>query len=703
MHRWTARAAAGLAGAIVVVGFSAASVAPLPAMPSDGEREVRVVSGPPRGLRSYGKGAVRLAALTAPEGAGDDASEPGDSPHDAPGVDVTNKISGTPMAGSVTSFAVSPNGLVAVYIADQATVGLFELYSTPVDGSAAPTKISTGLVFGAGDVGVSDFQISPDSTKVVFLADPSAGGGADDLYSVPIDGSSSPVQLNAAAARPVTAFGISPGSALVAFFGTDSSFGSGVTELYKASIGVASSARQVSDVGQVNALGAVVSADFSPDSARLIYAADGSANDVFQWYSVATTATGPGTDVQLSAALGSVGVAAISPNSTRVVYASDDITFGVLAVFSKPIAGGTRVQLNPAMAGSGATDIAISPNSARAVYLADQNTAGVVEVYSAPIATASSGVRLNTPMSGTQSADTLNVSPDSTRVLYEADQNTVGNYELFGVPIDASAGPSTLHGVTAPADTGFFTGLGTPVIGRRAVYPVVGTGVDVFSVPFDGSAPFVRVNAVPPSGNTLLNAFLPASSRILMAYGVGPSGGTVTRQAYSAPIAAGALSPEQINVTAATGALGVLGYEISSTENHGVYLQDQGTLGKPELFSKQLDSDADGVINATDNCRFVANASQGAAAFGPTLVAASKTTFSFGGPVDARYVRGPLSNVSVMGWNVSGTLLDAVSHTDAAMPSAGAGLYYLFAPDCPARSYQTSPGAQPWRDTAGFP
>jgi len=700
MQRWTSGTPAFLAGLALLLASSEAPTA-APAREPDGEREVRTVSGPPRGIRSYGKSAVRLEVL-APAVVADEAPELPEAPRDAGSVDVTHKISGTPMAGNVISFAVSPNGLTAVYVADQAAAGLFELYSVPVDGSAPAVKISTGLVFGAGDLGVGGFQISADSTKVVFVADPTAGGGVDDVFSVPIDGSSAPVQLNTAAARPVTAFGVSANSALVAFFGTDSSFGSGVTELYKATIGVASSARQVSDVGQSNALGAVVSADFSPDSSRLVYAADAGANDVFQWFSVATAATGPGTDVQLSAALGSVSVADISPNSARVVYASDDIAFGVLSVFSKPIAGGTRVQLNPAMAGSGAVAIEISPNSSRVAYLADQSTAGVVEVYSALIATASSGTRLNTPMTGAQFADTLNVSPDSTRVLYEADQNTAGNFELYGVPIDASAGPSTLHGVTAPADAGYFTGLGTPVIGRRAVYPVLGTAVDLFSVPFDGSAPFVKINAAPPSGNTLFNAFLPASARTLLAYGVGPSAGTVTHRIYAAPIAAN-LAPEQINVTAATGATGVLGYEISSDENHGVYLQDQDTLGKPELYSKQLDSDADGVINASDNCRFVANGSQGPVAFGPTVVAASKTTFSFGGPVDARYVRGPLSNVSVMGWNVSGTLLDVVSHTDAAMPGAGAGLYYLFAPDCAARSYQTTPGAQPWRDTAGFP
>ena len=90
------------------------------------------------------------------------------------------------MAGSVTSFTLSPDGATAVYIADQETVGLFELYSTPVDALAAPTKISAGLLFGPGDEGVTAFRISPDGTQVVFLADPDNGGGGSDIFSVPI-------------------------------------------------------------------------------------------------------------------------------------------------------------------------------------------------------------------------------------------------------------------------------------------------------------------------------------------------------------------------------------------------------------------------------------------------------------------------------------------------------------------------------------
>ena len=38
------------------------------------------------------------------------------------------------------------------------------------------------------------------------------------------------------------------------------------------------------------------------------------------------------------------------------------------------------------------------------------------------------------------------------------------------------------------------------------------------------------------------------------------------------------------------------GYEITSDEHYGVYLQDQDTDGKPELYSVELDSDADTVV-----------------------------------------------------------------------------------------------------------
>ncbi len=663
-------------------------------------REPSVLPGLGQGIRSYGRGAARLergpwVALDRPatvrRSVGREASAA-----------ATRKISGLPMVGRVTAFALSPNGATAVYIADQAVAARFELYSTPVDGSAAPIKISGALPFGAGDEGVSQFQISPDGTRVLFLADPNAGGGVEDLFSVPLDGSSAPVQLNLAAQRPVVAFGVSPDGARVAFFGTDTAFGGGSVELYAAAVATVGSGKQISDARATNPAGNVVFADFSPDSARAIYAADAPADGVFQWFSVPLAAAAPGLDVQLSAALGSITLGAVDPTSTRLVYAADEILLGVREIFSVAITGGAKLRLDPAMAGGGVSGLAISPDGTRVGYLADQNTAGVTEVYAAQIAVAGSGTRLNTPMSGTQFADTLNISPDSTTVLFEADQNVPGTIELFRVPIGAGTAPSTLHGLTPAYDVTYFDGLGTPIIGRRAVYPVTGTAVEVYGVPFDGGEPFVRLNDPLAAGETLRNAFLPFHATRLIGYGVGPTTSGATQRIFAVPTRRD-LAPEPINVPAGSTAQGVLGYEIDASERFAVYLQDQDTTGKPELFSRELDSDQDTLINAADNCPFVANLAQGRVIFGQTVRATGKTRFEWPVATDVRFVRGPLQQVRVLATDASGRLSDTRSYTDATVPGSAAGFYYLFAPDCAGRSYQSALGAEPARDAAAFP
>jgi Tol biopolymer transport system component len=648
-------------------------------------------SGLERGVRGHGVSAVRIDL----EGL---ATVSGDTSAASRGAATPVRISGTPMAGSVSAFAVAPGGATAVYIADQQTVGLFELYSTPVDGSAAAIRISSGLVFGGGDEGVSAFSITPDGAAVVFLADAINGGGDDDLYSVPIDGSAAPVQLNAGTDAPVTGFGISPDGTRVAFLGADTVAGAATVEVHVASVGVAGSAVQLSQVAASNAGGEVVAAEFVPGGQTLIFAADGTTvDDVFQWYGVPLAATGPGSELQLSAALGSVGGVSPAPDGATVAYVGDDAIAGVDDVMTVPIGGGAAVRLNPPVAGSGARAIEFSPSGDRVGYLADQDTAGVVEVYSAQAGVADSGVRLSTPMSGTQLADTLNVSPDGTTVLYQADQNTPGTVELFGVPIDGSAAPTTLHGLSAPDNIGFFIGLGTPVIGRRAVYPVIGADVRLFSVPFDGSEPFVEVNDPLAAGDTVFNAFLPGSATRLVAFGVGADTDSVTEQIWVAAVR-GDLPQQQVNVTAAAGRFGVLGYEIGSDESYAVYLQDQNTAGKPELYATPLDSDGDAVPNPVDSCPFHSNPGQADVIFDQTVLATGPDSFGWGAPAEVRFVRGPLDGVDALTFDDAGTLADALSFVDAARPATGAGFYYVFAPDCAGRSYQTATGAEPARD-----
>jgi hypothetical protein len=649
---------------------------------------------PPRGVRGYGPSAGVVKRIVP------DSVEPGSSTNRAPGVSV--RISAASMAGSVSAFALTPDGATAVYIADQDVVGRYELYSVPVDVDAAvaPTKISAGLAFGAGDTGVVYFQISSDGGTVVFLADANAGAGNNDVYSVPVAGGAAPTQLNLAAQGPVTGVGIASNGTTVAFFGPATTSGSGTSEVYRATVGSAGSGIQLSNASTTNTGGQVLAADFSADSSHLIYAADESADDVFQWHGVSLSATGPGTDVQLSSALGFVNLGVITPDGATLVYTADETLLGVMDLFSIPVAGGTKRKLNPSMAGDGVTSVSVSADSLRVAYLADQVTPGVAEVFGAELLVAASGVRLNTPLSGTQSTDVVTMAPDNMTVLYESDENLAGTYELMSAPADAGASPSTLDSLAPPSSAGYFSGIGTPVVGRRAVYPVVAGNVNLFSVRYDGSAASNRINDQLGSGKTVRDAFVPTAATRMMAYGVGADG--VTETLFTGPVRSD-LSPEQVNAAAAAGALGVLGYEIAADEVHVVYLQDETTSGKPELYSRELDSDHDGVGNASDNCSFFSNPGQGAVRLTQTVVAADGQTFVWPNAQDLRWVRGPLASVSTLAVDDSGTLVEAESFSDPSVPASGAGFYYLFALDCDGRSYQTTAGAEPNRDIAGLP
>jgi len=294
------------------------------------------------------------------------------------------------------------------------------------------------------------------------------------------------------------------------------------------------------------------------------------------------------------------------------------------------------------------------------------------------------------------------ISPDSTAVIYAADEDLPGTVDLHSVPLDGSAAPMTLHGVAPPENVSFFSAIGTPVVGRRVVYPVTAGAVEVFSAPFDGTESSSAINDPLATGETLFHAFVPRSDARLMAFGLGMTVEGTASRVFAGPVRTD-LSSEQVNATAAIGALGALMYEIDSAENHVVYLQDELTMGKPELFSRALDSDADGILNPQDNCSFVANPAQSAVLFTETVLAESSDRFSWGGVMEVRWARGSLATVGSYITDASGTLVDANALTDDTIPGSGAGFFYLFAPDCPGRSYQTSPGAQTARDAATLP
>ncbi len=294
------------------------------------------------------------------------------------------KLSGTmPATGDVTRFKISSDGRYVVYLADQDTDFVFELYSVPLAGpSTARVKLNRPL---ASDGDVIDFDISPDGSRVVYRADQDTSY-VDELYSVPIAGpATAGLKLNGSLVLggEVIAFKVSPDSSRVVYLAdqvTDY-----IEELYSVPIaGPAAAGTKIN--GSLVLGGEVIDFKVSPDSSRVVYRADQDTDYIEELYSVPIA--GPSdTEIKLNGLLvtgGEVVTYALSLDSSRVVYLADQVTDYIDELYSVPIAGpgSAAVKINgPLVVGGEVIDFDISPDSSRVVYLADQDTDYVDELY----------------------------------------------------------------------------------------------------------------------------------------------------------------------------------------------------------------------------------------------------------------------------------------------------------------------------------
>src|SRR5262249_8744628 len=125
------------------------------------------------------------------------------------------KVSGTLTGGGdVFDFQVSPDGLGVLFLADRDQNEHVELYGAPFTGGVF--QLSPEEAFGRA---VMDFRIAPDDAHVVFRGDLLVDG-RDELFSVPITGGPSTRLDNTPVAggdvSPFT-WSVSPDSSRVAY------------------------------------------------------------------------------------------------------------------------------------------------------------------------------------------------------------------------------------------------------------------------------------------------------------------------------------------------------------------------------------------------------------------------------------------------------------------------------------------------------
>jgi len=338
---------------------------------------------------------------------------------------------------SIINFDISPDSKHVIYRGDQDTVGVTELYSVSIN-SGVIIKLNDTLV-ASGDAGY--FYISPDSSRVVYRADQDTDT-MDELYSVAITGG--PVTKLNGTLPPggdvnYISLSISPDSKRVVYLADQDT--DNIQELYSVPI---TGGDSVKLNGVLIDQGDVGSFLISPDGQYVVYWADQEVDGTHELYTV-PIAGGPA--IKINGPLvtgGEIFNFQISPDGQRVVYIADQLIDNTIEIFSVPITGGQVIKLNnPLAAGTGVIDanFFISHDSNIVVFLVGSGgVSRTQEIYSVPIS-GGTPVKINDPVVefGDIVDFSLSISPDNKYVAYTASQDDPGVKELYAVALDGSS------------------------------------------------------------------------------------------------------------------------------------------------------------------------------------------------------------------------------------------------------------------------
>ena len=421
------------------------------------------------------------------------------------------KLNGTmPVGGDVWTFLpavslspgvrISPDGTRVVYIADQDTNDVFDLYSAPIDGSAAAVRLNLSRPLAD----VQSFQISFESLGVVYLADQDTEG-YNELYAVRIDGSLPPVQRSGPPNGPfgVGDFQVATGSDRVIW----RVLTSGHVELF--SVGAIAGGTPVR-LNPPTIAGRVVGSQVSADGMRVVYLADQTTAGQYELYGVPADGSAPA--LQLSGPeheLGELAVFQIADGTGRVLFRSDTHPGGVLLdeLYSVPLEGGeAAVRLHGDLPPGGFVRRieGVLPDGT-VLFAASLEVAGRPELYRAPVDGSTSPVRLNDDLPSGTFIDDVEFTPGGSRVAFlrQGFVASFGKTELFStlalggqtvrLSPELSAGPPFV-------DVGFewrVTSDGSRVVYLAAEDPSVVP--DLHSARTDGSGHSTQLNPpIPP-------------------------------------------------------------------------------------------------------------------------------------------------------------------------------------------------------------
>jgi Tol biopolymer transport system component len=264
------------------------------------------------------------------------------------------KVSGTMMDlesdVGLSNFTWSPDGSKIAYRADQDTNEVFELYVVNSDGTGR-IKVS-GTMDGDVDSDSKSFRWSSDGSKIVYLADQDTAGVLE-LYVVNSDGTgrikvSGTMVLNGDVQNWSPTWAWFPDDSKIAYTADQDT--DGVDELYVVN----------SDgTGRIKVSGTMVSGGnidiiyLSSDGRKIAYLADQDTDGVNELYVVNSDGTGR---IKVSGTLvsgGAVSISVWSPDGSKILYGADQDTVNVQELYVVNPDGSSLVKVSGTMVSGG--------------------------------------------------------------------------------------------------------------------------------------------------------------------------------------------------------------------------------------------------------------------------------------------------------------------------------------------------------------
>ena len=361
--------------------------------------------------------------------------------------DPTTELSGEILTGGEVTemFELTPDGLSVIFLADRDGDNRNELYRVPVGGGPEPKRLDS---FEGTEVQITDFAVGPDGT-VVFRAD-GEFSGEFQLFGVnpETDAVMQLTQANHAGADVFSTpkFQITPDGSRVIYVADGDT--DGVLELYSVGVG---SGPAVKLNGMLVDGGFVQGFQLAPDGNSVVYIADQDTDNVAEIYTVPVDGSSDAFKINVKLEPNTqVRDFFFSGNSQRVIYRLRPLnSFDIVGFHSVLNGMGVREPQDDVdievPEGRSISEYHPTNDGTRVLIRGDLDRAGTDELYTVTVDPVGTPVKLHEDLGPDQDINIFTTLSKDDYVAFTGELNIEGRFDLFVVPADGSEAPRQVN------------------------------------------------------------------------------------------------------------------------------------------------------------------------------------------------------------------------------------------------------------------